>query len=118
MHLGVMLFGLAALSSSAILPLRPGNYVLTGQSCQDAPFAAMVTFDGRGFGGPHATHCTSAVLQQRGNDYRVHTTCTALGDGSPAKPSALVERYRITSQTSFERRAPGGLLAYRLCPSR
>lgn len=103
----------AALASP--LPLARGDYVIAGQSCREAPFAAMMRFDGRGFSGPHASQCTSVVLSRAGKAYRVRTTCNALGDGTRTRPSAILERYTVISSTRFVSGSGAGALTYRLC---
>ncbi len=65
------------------LSLKHGTYVLADSGCADPPFAAMMFWNGTGFSGAHASKCTTHVLSHRGNHYKVSTTCTALGDGTP-----------------------------------
>ena len=64
------------------LPLEHGAYVMADTPCRDAPFAAMMTYDGRGFGGPHDSRCVSTVVSRSAGTYRVATTCSGAGDGS------------------------------------
>ncbi len=45
--------------SSQELALKRGVYVLKGVDCKDPPFAAMKSWDGIGFSGPHSTECTT-----------------------------------------------------------
>lgn len=102
------------------LPLRSGTYVQSDTPCRDAPFAAMMSYDGKGIGDPHSAQCLSRILARHGNRYRVSTTCRANGDGSPAKPTTEIATLRIPSRTSFVYASAGSSgagSAYRLCPS-
>lgn len=38
---------IATTADAAVVPLRPGTFVLKGQSCDNPPFAAMFDYDGR-----------------------------------------------------------------------
>lgn len=123
MILGVRIMGLLALiattADAAVLPLRPGIFVLRGQPCANPPFAAMFNYDGREFTYPHASQCTSAILSHAGKTYRRRETCAALGDGSPARSITTISIYEIRSQTEVRVRdtAHHGA-AYRWCPGR
>ncbi|MGC2656872.1 MAG: hypothetical protein WA324_02770 [Bryobacteraceae bacterium] len=97
----------AAAGTRGEIPLKPGDYVLDGTGCGDAPFAAMANWDGIGFGGAHESHCKTTILHQRKRVFDVETTCSALGDGSPATPTSWKERITVSSETSFSRSAPG-----------
>ncbi len=65
------------------LSLRRGLYVIASVSCKEPPFAAMQSWDGVGFFGPHSSRCTSHVLSQQGKQFQIRTACKAVGDGSP-----------------------------------
>jgi hypothetical protein len=99
----ILLFG--AVSNHALaqdeLSLKHGTYVLEGTGCKEPPFAAMMSWDGAGFSGPHDSRCTSSVLSHHGSEYRVRTTCAAQGDGSP-NPSGRpeVETFSLTRLSS------------------
>lgn len=100
------------------IPLKVGDYVLDGTGCTDAPFAAMAKWDGVGFGGPHASHCKTTVLHRRGNVFDVETTCSALGDGTPARPTTWKERITVSGETSFSRSVPGQVAKkFHWCPA-
>lgn len=106
----------AACASS--LPLTRGDYVIAGQPCRDAPFAAMVRFDGQGFNGPHSSQCRSTVVARSGKTYRIRTQCAALGDGTLVRPNVMTQRYAVLSPTSFTRKTATGSLTYRFCDPR
>jgi len=114
----MLMFGAAA-GSAATLPLRPGRFVLVGATCRDPALAAMFTYDGRQFSYPHATQCKSVVRSHREGAYRVVETCSALGDGSPAKPTTTETSYRVRSATHVRvSHSPADAgAAYRWCPS-
>ena len=84
------------------LSLKHGIYVLRGVDCKEPPFAALKSWDGVGFAGPHSGQCTTNVLSHRGNHFDVSTTCAALGDGTPNR-SGYVEKLSLTriSSTNF-----------------
>ena len=81
----------AVMAQDQPLLLKHGLYVQTGIACKDAPFAAMRSWDGHGFAGPHSSKCTSQVVLRHGNEYEVSTACSALGDGTP-NPSGGVDK--------------------------
>ena len=72
-----------ALAQREQLPLKHGTYVLANIACKEPPLAAMMSWDGVGFSGPHASKCVSHVLSHHGSRFSVTTTCSALGDGTP-----------------------------------
>ena len=84
------------------LSLRHGIYVLDGISCKGPPFAAMQSWDGVGFAGPHASQCTTRILSNQGNHFDISTACAALGDGTPDR-SGHVTKVSLTqlSNTRF-----------------
>ncbi len=90
----------AAQGVSAI-HLKPGIYVAAGTACKDAPFAAMSRWDGVGFGGPHDSRCRTEVLRHEGNSFDVSTTCSALGDGTPTRPTTFKARLTIVNEESY-----------------
>ena len=85
------------------LPLKHGNYVQESYSCTRPPFAAMMSWDGIGFSGPHSSRCTTRVLVRHENRYSISTSCAALGDGSPDN-SKYVDSASVTlvSNTRFQ----------------
>ena len=91
----------ATMADAAVLPLRPGAFVLKGQPCANPPLAAMFDYDGREFSYPHASRCRSTILSHAGKTYRRRETCSALGDGSPARPITTVSTYEILSRTEL-----------------
>ena len=96
----VILIALATTAAAAaVLPLRPGMFVLKDQPCADPAFAAMFQYDGREFSYPHASRCRSTVLSHVGRAWRRRETCYALGDGTPAVPLTTVSSYEIKSAT-------------------
>ena len=93
-----------ALADHDQLLLKHGTYVQEKYDCKEAPFAAMKTWDGIGFAGPHDSKCTTSVLSHHGNQFEISTGCSALGDGTP-NPSGRVSVDRLSvirlSNTSF-----------------
>jgi hypothetical protein len=81
--LGLVLFlaPYASRADSPALQLKQGVYV-AGQ-CEHAPNAAILVWNGVGFSGAHSSQCVSKILSRRGSRFRVRTTCSAVGDGSP-----------------------------------
>jgi hypothetical protein len=92
---------IATTADAAVLPLRPGTFVLMDQPCANPPFAAMFDYDGREFSYPHASRCRSTILSHAGKTYRRRETCSALGDGSPARSVTTVSTYEILSRTEL-----------------
>jgi hypothetical protein len=86
-----------ALAQQDQLSLKHGTYVVEGSSCKEPALAVMMSWDGAGFSGPHASNCVSRVLSHHGNQFSVSTTCSALGDGTE-NPSgrAYVETLSLT----------------------
>ena len=72
--------------SKDLLPLEHRTYVLEGYDAVDAPFAAILEYDGSTFSGPHSSACVSEVLDHEGAKFRIRTTCFADGDGTPGAP--------------------------------
>lgn len=109
----------ATAAAAGPLPLKPGTYVLIDSPCADHPNAAEFSYDGRGFSYPHSSRCVSKVLSIKGSTYRVATTCSAAGDGSPTAPLTLTSTYRVTSRTrvSVRQGAAKSAASYRWCPA-
>lgn len=107
----------STMADAAQLPLKPGTYVLAGTACNDPPFAATFSYDGRAFSYPHATRCRSAVAAHNGKTYKIAETCSALGDGTPARAHTLTATYTVDSRTRVEIRKAGekGRSLYRWC---
>lgn len=113
-----LIFGAGLAHAGGTLPLEAGNYVAAHYTpCEQAPLAGVTSFDGTSLGGPHDSHCQTAILAQHGPAYRVQVSCTARGDGTPTTPTADVEDVRITSRTSFVRLLGKDEVAYALCPA-
>ncbi|MBI0331152.1 hypothetical protein [Burkholderia plantarii] len=107
-----------AAAAYAALPLRVGTYGDTRiAECGNVPNAGIVTYDGRGLGGAHSSHCVSTILKRTGNEYDLRTTCSALGDGTPVKPETFKEKIRILSPVRFSRQLSQGAETYRFCPN-
>ena len=102
---------------AAVLPLKPGNYVLASMPCRDPAFAGMFSYDGHQFSYPHATNCRSTLVSRLGRSYKVRETCSAAGDGSVTAPSVTTTTYTIQSDTRLlvADRTSGRPLAYRRC---
>ena len=91
-----------ALAQHDQLSLKHGAYVLDSSDCKEPPFAAMLSWDGVGFFGPHSSRCKTRVLSLQGNQFKLSTTCAALGDGTP-DTSHYVDTFLLTrlSDTRF-----------------
>lgn len=94
-----VLVPLSAFSQNDDLSLKHGTYVLETSNCQGPAFAAMISWDGVGFSGPHSARCTSRVLSRHGDQFSVNTSCAALGDGSPDR-SGYVDTISLTRLSS------------------
>jgi hypothetical protein len=110
----------ATSTQAAVLPLRPGTYVLANTPCRDPALAGVFSYDGRQFSYPHASRCRSEILSSLGRTYRVRETCSALGDGAPAAPVTTILSYRIMSATQVWVSHPNRRFnsSYRWCPAR
>ena len=112
----------AALSQDQPLTIKRGVYVREPAQCKEAPNAAIMSWDGVGFSGPHSSKCTSSVLHKKGRKYEISTSCSSLGDGSPNPTGApFVESFVLTrvSNTQFiitEDNQPQG--TYRWCSAK
>lgn len=112
------LVGAVNAAETSLLPLESGTYTLAGyQPCDTAPFAGVAMFDGRAFSGPHASHCTSDVLDHHDGSYEVSTECRALGDGTPAAPTTVVMQLRVVSPTHYVLLGNGEQRDYERCPA-
>ncbi|THD64630.1 hypothetical protein [Phenylobacterium sp.] len=98
----ILLLSAGAGVAAASLPLKPGTYVLAGQSCRDPALAGVFTYDGKAFSSAHAAGCRSLVRSHSEGVYHVWTACSALGDGSPAKETSALTTYAIRSPTEVE----------------
>jgi hypothetical protein len=116
-NISIVLAMIATGSSAATLPLKRGEYVLVTVPCKDPPLAAMFTFDGQHFSYPHASDCHSDVRPSGHHSYHVSTTCSTLGDGSPAAATTEVARYTVQSATRviIRNRSERSDLHYRWC---
>ena len=106
----------AQVEARSLLPLEAGTYVREGVDVVDAPFAALVAYDGSAFSGPHSSACRSKLLSHRGATYRLSTTCEALGDGTPAVATTEVERVVVVSPTRMRFARGDDVALYRLAP--
>ncbi len=84
------------------LPLAHGNYVQADLACGGAPLAALRTYDGQGLGGPHDSKCVSKIIDAHGKTYKIATSCTAAGDGSPVVPTTTSETVLVQSRARFK----------------
>ncbi len=100
-----------------LLPVEHGTYVREGTSVDDAPFAAILEYDGTTIAGPHSSACRSTVVSREGNEYRVSTTCDALGDGTPATPYTEEERVVVESARTIRFAHGTDVASYRLAPT-
>lgn len=90
-----LLFAVLMPAQQLSLHLRHGDYVQESVACKDAPFAAILSWNGASFPDPHSSQCRSRLLAQSGNRYDISNTCAALGDGTPDR-SGYVDRFTIT----------------------
>jgi hypothetical protein len=102
LSIAILLLSAGAAAAAASLPLKPGAYVLAGQSCRDPALAGVFTYDGKAFSSAHAAGCRSLVRSHSESVYHVWTACSALGDGSPAKETAALTTYAVRSPTEVE----------------
>ncbi len=115
--LGLFFFaGAATASTNSLVPIAAGTWVRDGTACQDAPFAAQFSFDGQAFAGPHASGCRTKVLSHDSDSYRMSTTCTALGDGTPTAKTTEVQRLTIVSPTTVRFSHSKDTAIYHHCP--
>jgi hypothetical protein len=116
----ILLAFVATSTQAAVLPLRPGTYVLANTPCRDPALAGVFTYDGKQFSYPHASRCRSAVISQIGRTYQLRETCSALGDGGPATPTTTITSYRIMSATQVWVSHRNGRFnsSFRWCPLR
>jgi hypothetical protein len=113
---------LIAISGGAVaqkLPIAHGEYVLSSMPCKDAPFAAMMNYDGKGLGGPHVSGCVTKILTHDAARYTIRTSCDAVGDGTPMPRSVSSQSLTIKSQKHVvlqNTEAGSEALDYRWCP--
>ncbi|WP_184418212.1 hypothetical protein [Rhodanobacter sp. MP7CTX1] len=114
----IMIFAVGfAHAADALLPINTGAYVVSSRkACEGAAFAAVITFDGRSFSGPHDSDCQTIILGQHGLSYSVKTTCRAFGDGTPTVPSTVFQSVRIKSRSAFALTRDNKKIDYALCP--
>ena len=91
-------FALVAFPQSLQLTLKPGAFMREPYACKDAPNAAIRVWDGAAFSGAHSSKCTTRVLSRQGEQFRISTSCSALGDGTP-DTSAYTEEITITRRS-------------------
>lgn len=119
-ELYLRVFLLAAAASTASFPIRAGIYVKVGIDCRNPANAHMFEYDGKHFSYPHASKCSSTILTRAHGEYRVREVCRANGDGSPAKPFAMMYIYSFPSATQIHMikflDGRTDVLDYRLCP--
>ena len=111
---------LPAIASAAVaasLPMRAGTYVSTDQDCSDPASAGTFDYRAGAFSYPHESGCTySVVRRSAAGHYTLRETCMALGDGTPAKPTAQTIHVHVLSSERVEMTFAGQRpRAYRLC---
>jgi hypothetical protein len=87
------------------LSLRHGIYARAASPCKGAPNASLLSWDGMGFSGAHATRCSTHVVHKAGRHCQVSTTCLAQGDGTAIAPGAdYSDQFSLNrlSNTRFE----------------
>ena len=110
-----------ALAQHDELSLKRGTYVREGSECKEPPFAAMMSWDGIGFAGPHSSKCKTRVLSRHGNQFSVSTACNAIGDGTP-KPSGqfdveILSLVRLSNTRFVTSNEAKPRATYRWCPA-
>ena len=114
---------LAGAAEAATLPIRLGDYVRDGTPCRDAPFAALMRYDGESFSGPHESACATVLLRKPGpRTYVLRSTCRAAGDGTPSGSYTETQTVRVLSPTRivFSHVTGTGVrdrAGYRACPA-
>jgi hypothetical protein len=88
-----------AVAQTQPLSLKQGVYVPITYECFEAPHAAILSWDGVGFSGPHSSKCTSDFETKDGKLFQVSTKCYALGDGS-LDTSGHVDTFTLSRQSS------------------
>jgi hypothetical protein len=123
LNAGILLlspFGSTVLAQT--LPIRHGQYVVSSVKCSDAPNAAILVWDGKGFSGAHSSACTSSANRRPDGRYDVATACTALGDGTPSAAGSEVKDSMIlktlSSKTFIVTKANVHDLSYRWCSAK
>ncbi len=96
--LAVLSFALLAFPQGLTLTLKPGVFVREPYACKDAPNAAIRVWDGAAFSGASSSKCTTRVLNRQGEQFRISTTCSAMGDGTPDN-SNYAEELLLTRQS-------------------
>jgi len=96
--LAVLSFAVLAFPQGLTLTLQPGVFVREPYACNDAPNAAIRVWDGAAFSGAGSTRCTTRVLSRQGEQFRISTTCAALGNGAPDN-SGYVEELLLTRKS-------------------
>ena len=109
------LFALQA-QAGDVLRLKHGEYVLAKIPCQDAPFAAMKSYDGNGFGDPHSHDCHSRLAGRDGAGVKVETNCINAGEGAAPRITST-ETVRLRSFTAFDVISKGQTSSFRWCAS-
>ena len=118
----ICLAALASGAQAASLPIKRGAYVRDGVPCRDAPFAALMQYDGKSFSGPHESDCTTLVRGRPGpRTYLLKTTCRAAGDGTPNESYAETQTVKVLSRShiTFSHTTGAGAedrAGYRFCP--
>jgi len=110
-----------ALASQSAVPVKSGVYVRDGVACRDAPFAALLTYNGKAFLGPHDGDCTSVLLRRTGRRYELEMTCRAVSEARPRVDYGEAQTVTVISATrfNFSHRTGTGRIDranYRLCP--
>jgi hypothetical protein len=97
-----------------VVRLKHGEYVLAEVSCQDAPFAAIVSYDGKGFGDPHSHDCHSHLTGRDGSGMKVETNCVNSGQGAAPRIISS-ETIRLGSFTAFDVTSKAQTSSFRWC---
>ena len=99
----IAIAGCASAVDVATLPLEKGTYILdgAGDTCEAAPNAATLYFDGNSILGPHGEPCTSKVASVNGQRYQVEMACIVLAKDGTVMPELKSMVFDINNRTSF-----------------
>jgi hypothetical protein len=90
-----------AASATDLLSIHHGTYSST--TCDDAPNAALLDYDGRSLTGAHTSACVTRVLRHAHDEYILRETCPAeqAGGANVARELLVTETLVVMSADSF-----------------
>ena len=96
------------------LPLTPGVYVMSGESCARPSNAGFRVFDGRGISGSATRNCRATVRASSGDVHQVDQSCI---DTYSGQRTTTVQTLTIPDARSFTQTEDGEAASFRLCPA-